>query len=52
MQTSSRPIIQPQEESGFFSIFKDKTQAQNNEQPQPPNQQSRTRRSFFNFDQK
>lgn len=37
--------IKPQEESGIFSIFKDKTHVQNVESQA----QSRTRKSFFNF---
>jgi hypothetical protein len=41
-----QPQIRPQpEESGIFSIFKDKTQVQNNESQG----QSRARKSFFNF---
>ena len=35
----------PVEEEGFFSIFKDKTQMQNNTE----NNQSRIKKSFFNF---
>jgi hypothetical protein len=37
--------IKPQEDSGIFSIFKDKTQVQNIESQG----QSRARKSFFNF---
>lgn len=37
--------VRQQEDSGIFSIFKDKTQVQNIESQG----QSRTRKSFFNF---
>jgi hypothetical protein len=45
-QSQPQVQVRPQEDSGIFSIFKDKTQVMQNNESQG---QSRARKSFFNF---